>query len=115
MSFCVWTKFRQRDNECLVLIRPLNNHAILVFHFSSSAALIAAFTSFSRYLLASSPSFPAAVTLSPSLGMCASCLPHAALQAHAQQLLRFHRELHWQLAEDFLAETIHDHVDRVLR
>ena len=38
----------------------------------------------------------------------------AAFQAHAQQLLRFHRELHRQLPEHFLAEAVHDHVHRVL-
>src|SRR3954471_2220902 len=42
-------------------------------------------------------------------------LADAAFQAHAQQLLRLHRELHRQLAEDFLAEAVHDHVDGVLQ
>src|SRR5207244_2605130 len=32
----------------------------------------------------------------------------------AEQLLRFDRELHWQLAEDFPAEPADDQVDRVL-
>src|SRR5215510_10866317 len=39
----------------------------------------------------------------------------AAFEAHAEQLLRFDRELHRQLAEDFFAETVHDHVHGVLR
>src|SRR5919198_1384473 len=34
---------------------------------------------------------------------------HAAFQADAQQLLRFDRELHGQLAEDSLAEAVDDH------
>src|SRR5688572_9054239 len=40
---------------------------------------------------------------------------NAALQAHAQQLLGLHRELHGQLLEDLLAEPVDDHVDGVLR
>jgi len=41
-------------------------------------------------------------------------LSDASFQAHAQQLLRLDGELHRQLAEDLLAEAVHDHVDRVL-
>src|SRR4051812_40975032 len=41
-------------------------------------------------------------------------LSDASLQRDAQQLLRFDRELHWQLAEDFPAEPADDQVDRVL-
>src|SRR5262249_20754003 len=43
-----------------------------------------------------------------------SALPDAAFEAHAQQLLGLDRELHRQLLEHFLAEAVHDHVDRVL-
>src|SRR5881397_1793079 len=39
----------------------------------------------------------------------------AALQAHAQQLLGLHRELHGQLAENFLAESVDDHVHGVFQ
>jgi len=42
-------------------------------------------------------------------------LPDAALQADAKQFLRFHRELHGQTRENFLAKPVHDHVHRVLR
>src|SRR3954468_7983669 len=41
-------------------------------------------------------------------------LPNTPLKTHTQQLLRFHGKLHWQFAEDFLAEAIHDDADRVL-
>src|SRR5690606_19982095 len=37
----------------------------------------------------------------------------AAFQAHVQQLFRFHRELHRQLAEDLLAEAVDDQAHRV--
>src|SRR5881394_442263 len=37
-----------------------------------------------------------------------------AFEAHAQKLLRLDRELHRQLFEHLSAETVHDHVDRVL-
>src|ERR1700692_2476322 len=40
-------------------------------------------------------------------------LPYAAFQAYAQQLLGFHGELHRELAEDFLAEAVHDHRHRI--
>jgi hypothetical protein len=33
---------------------------------------------------------------------------HRSLQAHVQQLLRFHREFHRQLAEHRLAEAVDD-------
>src|SRR5690349_21411036 len=39
----------------------------------------------------------------------------AAFEAYAEQLLRFDGELHRQLAEDFLAKAVHNHVDGVLR
>src|SRR6185437_14181768 len=42
------------------------------------------------------------------------CLPDAAFEADAQELLRFHGELHGQLAEDALAETIDNHRDGIL-
>src|SRR5262245_59916324 len=42
-------------------------------------------------------------------------LPDTSLEAHPEQLLRFDRELHRQLAEHFLAESVDDHVDRVFR
>src|SRR5215469_10350989 len=40
-------------------------------------------------------------------------LSHTTFQAHAQQLLRFDRKLHRKLAEYALAETVHDHRNRV--
>src|SRR5574340_390375 len=40
-------------------------------------------------------------------------LPDAALQAHAQQLLGLHGELHGQLAEHLLAKAVDDHGDGV--
>src|SRR5262249_491577 len=40
-------------------------------------------------------------------------LPHAPLQAHAQQFLRLHRELHRQIQENLLAKAIHNHVHGV--
>src|SRR5271169_6178768 len=36
-------------------------------------------------------------------------LAHGTLETHSQQLLRLHGKLHGQLAEHFLAETVHDH------
>src|SRR5438093_7157187 len=39
----------------------------------------------------------------------------APLEADAEQLLRLDGELHGKLAEDLLAESIHDHGHRVLR
>src|SRR3546814_2260492 len=36
-----------------------------------------------------------------------------SLEADFQQLLRFHRELHRQFAEDLLAEAVDDQADRV--
>src|SRR5437879_12167139 len=42
-------------------------------------------------------------------------LSDTSFEAHAQQLLRFHREFHRQFLEDFLAETVDDHVHGVLR
>ena len=39
----------------------------------------------------------------------------AAFQAHAQQLLRLDRKLHWQFAKHLFAEAIDDHRYRVLR
>src|SRR5215213_6728231 len=42
-----------------------------------------------------------------------SGLSHRSFEAHAQQLLSLHRELHGQLAEHFLAEPVHDHVHGV--
>ena len=42
-------------------------------------------------------------------------LTDAAFQAHTQKFLRFDSEFHRQFLEHFLAEAIHDHVDRVLR
>src|SRR4051812_44623705 len=41
-------------------------------------------------------------------------LPHASLQADAQEFLRLDGELHRQVQEHLLAETVDDHVDRVL-
>src|ERR1043166_4970198 len=41
-------------------------------------------------------------------------LPDAPLERDAQQLLCFERELHRQFLEHFLAESAHDHGDRVL-
>src|SRR5207244_12474782 len=41
-------------------------------------------------------------------------LANAALQRDAQELLRFHGELHRQLSKDFTAEAAHDQVDGVL-
>src|SRR5262245_51799676 len=43
-----------------------------------------------------------------------SGLANASLQADAEELLRLDREFHRQLAEDFLAEAVHDHRHRVL-
>src|SRR5688500_9412938 len=40
--------------------------------------------------------------------------PHRALEAHFQQLLSLHRELHRQLAEHLLAEAVDDQRHRVL-
>src|SRR6266545_2147321 len=41
-------------------------------------------------------------------------LSNATLKADAEQLLRFHCELHRELLENLLAEAVHDHRDRVL-
>src|SRR5574341_502983 len=38
-----------------------------------------------------------------------------ALKTDAQQVLRFHRELHGKLPEHFLAEAVHDHGNGVFR
>src|SRR5580658_143295 len=40
-------------------------------------------------------------------------LSDAAFEADSEQLLSLHGELHGQFAEDFLAEAMHDHGDRV--
>src|SRR5688500_5733924 len=65
-------------------------------------------------------SIPFRISLSSALtcrflisSMCV--LSNRTLEAHAQQFLRFDRELHRQLAEDFLAEAADDHVDGVFR
>ena len=42
-------------------------------------------------------------------------LSHAAFQTDTQELLGFHRELHRQFAEYFLAEAADDHVDGIFR
>src|SRR6185437_4704676 len=42
-------------------------------------------------------------------------LSHTSFQAHAQQLLRLHREFHRQFAEHLLTESVHDHRNRVFR
>src|SRR3989441_9338125 len=49
-----------------------------------------------------------------SAPMCCEGSADAALEADAEQLLRLHGKLHRQLAEDFLAEAVHDHRDGVL-
>jgi hypothetical protein len=41
-------------------------------------------------------------------------LADAAFQADSKQFLGFHGKLHGQLAENFLAEAIDDHVDSIL-
>src|SRR4051812_28250628 len=41
-------------------------------------------------------------------------LTNASFQTHAQQLLRFDRELHREFLEHFLTESVDDHRDRVL-
>src|SRR4051812_46904127 len=41
-------------------------------------------------------------------------LSHASFQRHAEQLLRFHRELHRKFAEHFATETADDHGHGVL-
>src|SRR5437879_6458459 len=41
-------------------------------------------------------------------------LSHASFQAHAQKLLRLNCKFHRQLAENFLAESVDDHVHRIL-
>src|SRR5207249_9154110 len=43
--------------------------------------------------------------------------PNGALevQAHREELLRLHGELHRQVQEHLLAEAVHDHVRRILR
>src|SRR5580700_2806846 len=40
-------------------------------------------------------------------------LSDTSFETDSQQLLSFHGELHGQLAEDFFAESVHDHGDRV--
>src|SRR4030095_16944811 len=40
-------------------------------------------------------------------------VPDAALEAHAQEPGRLHRELHRQVPEDLLAEAVDDHRDCV--
>src|SRR6476661_6790558 len=40
---------------------------------------------------------------------------YASFARNAEQLLRFDRELHGQLLEDFATESAHDHRHRVLR
>src|SRR3954447_9023425 len=42
-------------------------------------------------------------------------LPNRSFERHAQQLLRFHRELHRELSKNFLAEPVHDHVHGVFQ
>src|SRR5947208_14583696 len=57
-------------------------------------------------------SFPSTVAWRSVIS--SSGLANGPLQADAQQVLRLHRELHRQLLEDFLAEAVDDHRDRVL-
>ena len=48
-------------------------------------------------------------------GFCQEVFRELPMEFAAEKLLRFHGELHRQLAEDFLAEAVDDHVDRVFR
>src|SRR6185437_1137462 len=58
---------------------------------------------------------PAWLTLSAHAGRQApAALSNASFQADAQQLLRFYRKLHRQLAKNFFAEPVHNHSHRVL-
>src|SRR5690606_31255307 len=41
------------------------------------------------------------------------CSADAAFEAHAEQVLRFHRELHRELLEHLAAEAVDDHRDGV--
>ena len=41
-------------------------------------------------------------------------LADASFESDAKQLLRLHRELHWQLLENFPAEATNDHRNGVL-
>src|SRR5687767_420739 len=82
------------------------------FLISSRGAIVASYVA-----RATSPVIPFLV---PGHGRSRPChdsqpLTDAAFQAHAQQLLRLDRELHRQLAEDFLAEAVDDHVHRVFQ
>src|SRR5262245_35336986 len=57
----------------------------------------------------SRPSTPAC-----RLRMLSMTLPDAAFEAYVQQPRGLDRELHGQVAEDLLAESVHDHRHRVL-
>src|SRR4029079_6560053 len=62
---------------------------------------------------------PWRISVSPTLACRSlissmSSLPHASFEADVQELLRLHRELYRELAEDLLAEAAHDHRDGVL-
>src|SRR4030095_6062591 len=51
-------------------------------------------------------------TIAPSMTH-SRVLANAAFEAHAEQVLRLHRELHRKLAQHLPAEPVHDHRDRV--
>src|SRR5438445_3188444 len=57
-------------------------------------------------------SFPSAVAWRSVIS--SRGLPNGPLQADAQEVLGLHGELHRQLLEDFLAESVDDHGDGVL-
>src|SRR6267378_6021707 len=59
-------------------------------------------------------SLPATATRSPLTSSNAFPLANASLQADPKQPCGLHRELHRQLLEDFLAETVDNHRDRIL-
>src|SRR5947207_10385390 len=59
-------------------------------------------------------SLPATATRSPLTSSNAFPLANASLQADPKQPCGLHRELHRQLLEDVLAETVDDHRDSIL-
>src|SRR5277367_5683233 len=69
MCFATVAPFGQRTNENLILLGPLNQHAVIAGRHGRFATLtISRSTCFSKYRGASAPSLPHTVTLPVPLG-----------------------------------------------
>src|SRR5687768_15097050 len=73
-----------------------------------------AFTDRSRPLRISLPSTAARNPRISNIDCCSVCSSDTAFQADSEKFLSLHGELHRQLPEDVLTESVHDHAHRVL-